>query len=1011
MPEASTIIQATGIAHPRIQPSISSSASTKDELYADLAVPAGSKTIRLLDLQLVTRQLDDAPLTGSLRVVNLQDKPEFTALSYAWKDSDDEEENRRGETNSQVRSPTLGVATTADGQVDLDITPSCFDALRHIRRHQSKAAAVTSGPRALSIWIDAVCINQQDDHDKTGQIPLMQEIYSQASTCYVWLGKSSPELDKAINHFRWGTRYYSRLPLVYINAPTQAHRKIELKRLQKRMWQDMQARLFCFLYPKRKLDLEKLVKCRWVHRAWTFQELLLSENPVFLCGDNLLLWEDIVQAAVFETPFEPWLPLVELWLGLPRRPRNNTPLGQSSSISHYRDDLEATASSSPPDHSFQKLLYDYEDKQRVSGEDKVTPRINLVFVRIGQMAVLLITGSLLYLAVSFFSTRLSERKTIGVPMIVSFVLFCVLVLPFTGFWLKSAFSWLRFVCDGKENSLWMDQLKRQIKEGSRKNHALFLNGIWTALCERESVEPRDKAFSLYGILASNKIGSPESWQQPDYKQPLMNIYLNLFERLLSWDPISATLIISGRGISQEAEQNGTSQESWPSWLPDWTAPERNAWMVSRFRLEDSHSATKHPPFTQPPSISGNSLKIQGQYIGTVTSPPFRFDPIPLSSLPEIITSVESLPSSLLAALGTLVRWMYSVDRLMDTGSHGERPYDLHQRGIITGTLFAILQGAYPSQRPDDYFIVYAGRYRGRRTGEEIPKFTVPDSWKNPYDFTLVKNRFLLFEDFWSVVKRVCDEHYQRITITQPLGVGGEEGTGQQEEDGEEAQTVERKVLDALLKEDPRAVYTRWLVEILIGTINKLASEERCLFLVAVDITGDSGTGSTTNGVTLTPSPDTPSEPPTARPGLQVQYLAGSGHLDTTTGDRVYLLSGVRTPLVLRDYNTKGKGKMSESGDYPSFDSEIAGGSRKSKKPQRLGHRAPTPAPPSSLNFRLVGPALVHGLMHGEEGRFEEVYDKRDQRYKDRQREIKQARRDGTWRERPRRFVSQSVVLW
>ncbi|KAM7210010.1 Heterokaryon incompatibility protein (HET) domain containing protein [Rhypophila decipiens] len=987
MTEASTIIQATGIAHPRIQSSISSSASTKDELYADLAVPAGSKTIRLLDLQLVTRQLDDAPLAGSLRVVNLQDKPEFTALSYAWKDSDDEEENRRAEANSQVRSPTLGVATTSDGQVDLDITPSCSDALRHIRRHQSKAAAVTSGPRALSIWIDAVCINQQDDHDKTGQIPLMQEIYSQASTCYVWLGKSSPELDKAINHFRWRTRYYSRLPLVYINAPTQAHRKIELKRLQKRMWQDMQARLFCFLYPRRKLDLEKLLKCRWVHRAWTFQELLLSENPVFLCGDNLLLWEDIVQAAVFETPFDPWLPLVDLWLGLPRRPRNTTPgpLGQSSSLSRYRDDLEATASSSPPDHSFQKLLYDYEDKQRVSGEDEVTPRINLVFVRIGQMAVLLITGSLLYLAVSFFSTRLSQRETIGVPMMVSFVLFCVLVLPFTGFWLKSAFSWLRFVCDGKENSLWMDQLRRQIKEGSRNNHALFLNGIWTALCERESVEPKDKAFSLYGILASNKIGSPECWQQPDYKQPLMDIYLNLFERLLRWDPISATLIISGRGISQEAEQNGTSEESWPSWLPDWTAPERNAWMVSRFRLEDSHSATKHHPFTQPPSISGNSLKIHGQYIGTVTSPPIRFDPIPLSSLPELITSVESLPSSLLAALGTLVRWMYSVDRLMDTGSHGE---ESHQWGIITGTLFAILQGAYPSQRPDSYIIPYEVRYRGRRTGEKKIMSTVPNPWENPYDFTLGKNQFLLFEDIWSVVKRVCDEHYQRITITQPLGAGGEEETGQQEEDGEEAQTVERKILNGLLKEDP--ISTREFLEILIYTINKLASEERCLFLVAVDNTGDSGTGSTRNAV---------------------QYLAGSGHLDTITGDKVYLLSGVRTPLVLRDYNTKGKGKMSDSGECPSFDGEIAGGSRKSKEPQTLGHRAPTPAPPSSLNFRLVGPALVHGLMHGEEGRFEEVYDKRDQRYKDRQREIKQARRDGTWRERPRRFVSRSVVLW
>lgn len=38
------------------------------------------------------------------------------------------------------------------------------------------------------IWADAVCINQQDDAEKSHQVPLMGSIYSLAKTDAVWLG-------------------------------------------------------------------------------------------------------------------------------------------------------------------------------------------------------------------------------------------------------------------------------------------------------------------------------------------------------------------------------------------------------------------------------------------------------------------------------------------------------------------------------------------------------------------------------------------------------------------------------------------------------------------------------------------------------------------------------------------------------------------------------------------------------------------------------------------------------
>jgi hypothetical protein len=51
------------------------------------------------------------------------------------------------------------------------------------------------------LWIDAICINQNDDDDKSQQVRLMREIYSTASRVIVWLG-SPPDARHAQSFFR-----------------------------------------------------------------------------------------------------------------------------------------------------------------------------------------------------------------------------------------------------------------------------------------------------------------------------------------------------------------------------------------------------------------------------------------------------------------------------------------------------------------------------------------------------------------------------------------------------------------------------------------------------------------------------------------------------------------------------------------------------------------------------------------------------------------------------------------
>ncbi len=61
---------------------------------------------------------------------------------------------------------------------NLPITQTAFDML--VRR--------ASPWRTRHIWIDAICINQDDINDKNQQVRMMRDIYGRASRTLIWLG-------------------------------------------------------------------------------------------------------------------------------------------------------------------------------------------------------------------------------------------------------------------------------------------------------------------------------------------------------------------------------------------------------------------------------------------------------------------------------------------------------------------------------------------------------------------------------------------------------------------------------------------------------------------------------------------------------------------------------------------------------------------------------------------------------------------------------------------------------
>jgi hypothetical protein len=129
--------------------------------YEPLSLAEGSTQIRLIEL-LPGKSTDH--LCCRIAYVNLSEGPRYEALSYCWGDP------------TIKRLLIVENAESLEPNFKLSIT-----ALKHLRR------VLTS--RVL--WVDAVCINQQDCMEKNFQVGLMRDIYKKAGGTLIWIGEAS----------------------------------------------------------------------------------------------------------------------------------------------------------------------------------------------------------------------------------------------------------------------------------------------------------------------------------------------------------------------------------------------------------------------------------------------------------------------------------------------------------------------------------------------------------------------------------------------------------------------------------------------------------------------------------------------------------------------------------------------------------------------------------------------------------------------------------------------------
>jgi hypothetical protein len=135
----------------------------------------GPDKIRLLRLK--PDEDETAPIQCELFDYSLQKSTKGThlyeALSYVWGDPKE---------TSPIR---------VDGN-QFPVTVKLHEALSRLRDRSIERI----------IWVDAVCIDQNDDPEKKHQIGLMSKIYSQANRVIIWLGEAADDSDLAVEEIR-----------------------------------------------------------------------------------------------------------------------------------------------------------------------------------------------------------------------------------------------------------------------------------------------------------------------------------------------------------------------------------------------------------------------------------------------------------------------------------------------------------------------------------------------------------------------------------------------------------------------------------------------------------------------------------------------------------------------------------------------------------------------------------------------------------------------------------------
>ncbi|KAH7397399.1 heterokaryon incompatibility protein-domain-containing protein [Pyrenochaeta sp. MPI-SDFR-AT-0127] len=471
---------------------------------------------------------------ASLRVVDLEDCPSFTALSYTW---------------GSRSAPHVDVII-CNGYL-IEITANCYDALSSLYTQYG----------VIDIWVDAICINQAfGNSEKQRQLELMEDIYTFASKVYIWLGRATSRSEKALDCILSAPinqRFF--VGVNWVSTPK------ERRMLTVEGWETFRE---CFKAmfgkknsPLRYDNFEDLLGegREWISRIWTFQEIVLATSPVIVCSNRSISWDSFVRAIRFLDYFYgrrrwqgpncsrvqedilAWSHLIRLWMHLERKTRwNKRQIRNSVTYKPIVDILEAVAGRPPPTAE-RASFFAYQKAARAS----IVKDIERL-LKFGPY-VLALTITIISIALS--SAARTSRK-ISIARLVAVIVLALLAVVII------FLAW-RFPC--KLYILRSEGIKVQTDARN-----LSLEALLRALRLRNTTCPVDRVRALTGVLKALGI----EYEILEDSAPLGLVYRSLFESLL----------VATQNLNLLLDAGLPGYAGQPSWVPQWDSIAARKWI-------------------------------------------------------------------------------------------------------------------------------------------------------------------------------------------------------------------------------------------------------------------------------------------------------------------------------------------------------------------------------------------------------------------------------------------------
>ncbi|CAK7211127.1 hypothetical protein SCUCBS95973_001025 [Sporothrix curviconia] len=229
---------------------IAATAPLDIQVYVYTPLTVADKQIRVL---VVEPGSADDPVAASVVHISLLERPvpQYEAISYSW---------------SAVRGTG---SIILDGMI-VRVPAAAEEALRYMRHGDAKR----------SLWIDAICINQNDLEERGQQVAIMGEVYSQSTGTLIWLGSGDRD-GEAITQ-----RAFAGLGALHEQLLQETDKGTRLRDV-------LYGSTNIFQYATTPLPpgvdfaaIQALFRRHWFGRRWVVQDSALAPRGRFYCRDS-----------------------------------------------------------------------------------------------------------------------------------------------------------------------------------------------------------------------------------------------------------------------------------------------------------------------------------------------------------------------------------------------------------------------------------------------------------------------------------------------------------------------------------------------------------------------------------------------------------------------------------------------------------------------------------------------------------------------------------------------------